>query len=388
MKKHVKPNPMKGTTGGVVDKTMPIHQSNVAIFNPATGKADRVGIKLLADPKTSKTTQGPRLQVAAAKRSRPERLRMAEATSKLLAGGSAAPRPKPSARLQAIYREKIVPDLMKKFGYKSVMQVPRITKITLNMGVSEAVADKKVMDNAVGDLTKIAGQKPVVTKSKKAIAGFKIRDGVPIGCMVTLRGVRMYEFLDRFVTIALPRVRDFRGISGRSFDGRGNYNIGVKEQIIFPEIDYDKIDALRGLNISITTTAKNDDECKALLPRSASRSRTEVTPVAKLSLIQREAKREQLVAKFAKKYAELKAIANDAKKSDEERYAARLELQKLPRNAYPTRLRNRCALTGPPARHVPQVRPGAQQDPRAGVQGRHPRCRQGQLVSGATGEIQ
>ena len=170
-----------------------------------------------------------------------------------------------NARLQQVYREKIVPDLLKKFEYKSVMEVPRLTKITLNMGVSEAVSDKKVMDNAVGDLTKIAGQKPVVTKSKKAIAGFKIREGVPIGTMVTLRGVRMYEFLDRFVTVALPRVRDFRGISGRSFDGRGNYNIGVKEQIIFPEIEYDKVDALRGLNISITTTAKTDDECKALL---------------------------------------------------------------------------------------------------------------------------
>ncbi|OWQ90504.1 50S ribosomal protein L5 [Roseateles aquatilis] len=168
-------------------------------------------------------------------------------------------------RLQAFYREKVVPGLTEKFGYKSVMEVPRITKITLNMGVSEAVADKKVMDHAVGDLTKIAGQKPVVTKSKKAIAGFKIRDGVPIGCMVTLRGATMYEFLDRFVTVALPRVRDFRGISGRSFDGRGNYNIGVKEQIIFPEIEYDKVDALRGLNISITTTAKTDDEAKALL---------------------------------------------------------------------------------------------------------------------------
>jgi large subunit ribosomal protein L5 len=169
------------------------------------------------------------------------------------------------ARLQAHYREKIVPGLVEKFGYKSVMEVPRITKITLNMGVSEAVADKKVMDHAVSDLIKIAGQKPVVTKSKKAIAGFKIRDNVPIGAMVTLRGVQMYEFLDRFVTIALPRVRDFRGISGRSFDGRGNYNIGVKEQIIFPEIEYDKVDALRGLNISITTTAKTDDEAKALL---------------------------------------------------------------------------------------------------------------------------
>jgi large subunit ribosomal protein L5 len=169
------------------------------------------------------------------------------------------------ARLQGIYREKIVPDLMAKFGFTSVMQVPRLEKITLNMGVSEAVSDKKVMDSAVSDLTKIAGQKPVVTKSRKAIAAFKIRENVPIGCMVTLRGVRMYEFLDRFVTVALPRVRDFRGISGRSFDGRGNYNIGVKEQIIFPEIEYDKIDAIRGLNISITTSAKNDDECKALL---------------------------------------------------------------------------------------------------------------------------
>ena len=169
------------------------------------------------------------------------------------------------ARLQQHYREKVAPELMKKFGYKSPMEVPRITKITLNMGVSEAVADKKVMDNAVADLTKIAGQKPVVTKAKKAIAGFKIREQQPIGTMVTLRGTRMYEFLDRFVTVALPRVRDFRGISGRSFDGRGNYNVGVKEQIIFPEIEYDKVDALRGLNISITTTAKNDEEAKALL---------------------------------------------------------------------------------------------------------------------------
>ncbi len=169
------------------------------------------------------------------------------------------------ARLQTFYRETVVPSLVEKFGYKSAMQAPRITKITLNMGVSEAVADKKVMDHAVGDLTKIAGQKPVVTKSRKAIAGFKIREQVPIGAMVTLRGAQMYEFLDRFVTIALPRVRDFRGISGRAFDGRGNYNIGVKEQIIFPEIEYDKVDALRGLNISITTTAKSDDEAKALL---------------------------------------------------------------------------------------------------------------------------
>jgi large subunit ribosomal protein L5 len=168
-------------------------------------------------------------------------------------------------RLQAHYKEKIVPELVKKFGYKSVMEVPRITKITLNMGVAEAAADKKVMEAAAGDLTKIAGQKPVVTKSRKAIAGFKIRAGMPIGCMVTLRGQRMFEFLDRFITVALPRVRDFRGVSGRAFDGRGNYNIGMKEQIIFPEIEYDKVDALRGLNISITTTAKTDEEAKALL---------------------------------------------------------------------------------------------------------------------------
>jgi large subunit ribosomal protein L5 len=169
------------------------------------------------------------------------------------------------ARFQAQYREKVVPDLMKQFGYKTVMQVPRITKITLNMGVGEAVNDKKNIDMAVGDLIKIAGQKPVVTKARKAIANFKIRENLAIGTMVTLRGERMYEFLDRLVTVAFPRVRDFRGVSGRAFDGRGNYNIGLKEQIIFPEIEYDKIDKLRGMNISITTTAKTDDEAKALL---------------------------------------------------------------------------------------------------------------------------
>ena len=168
-------------------------------------------------------------------------------------------------RLQEFYREKVVADLQKQFEYKSIMEVPRITKITLNMGVSEAVADKKVIENAVSDMTKIAGQKPVVTKTRKAIAGFKIREDYPIGCMVTLRGQRMYEFLDRLVAVALPRVRDFRGVSGRAFDGRGNYNMGVKEQIIFPEIEYDKIDMLRGMNISVTTTAKTDEEARALL---------------------------------------------------------------------------------------------------------------------------
>jgi large subunit ribosomal protein L5 len=173
--------------------------------------------------------------------------------------------PAPPARLATYYREKVVPDLMQKFGYKTVMQVPRIRKITLNMGVGETVVDKKVLDNAVADMSKIAGQKPVVTKSRKSIANFKIRANFPVGCMVTLRGARMYEFLDRLVNIAIPRIRDFRGVSNRAFDGRGNYSLGVKEQIIFPEIEYDKIDALRGMDIAINTTAKTDDEARALL---------------------------------------------------------------------------------------------------------------------------
>lgn len=169
------------------------------------------------------------------------------------------------ARFQEYYKETVVPELMKKFGYKSVMEVPRLTKITVNMGVGEAVADKKVMDNAVEDMQKLSGQKPVVTLARKSVAGFKIRDGYPVGCKVTLRGARMYEFLDRLVTIALPRVRDFRGVSAKAFDGRGNYTLGVKEQIIFPEIEYDKIDALRGMDICMTTTSKTDEEARALL---------------------------------------------------------------------------------------------------------------------------
>ena len=173
--------------------------------------------------------------------------------------------PAPPARLAQYYREKVVPDLTQKFGYKSVMQVPRLKKITLNMGVGETTADKKVLDNAVADMTRIAGQKPVVTKARKSIANFKVRANFPVGCMVTLRGARMYEFLDRLVNIAIPRIRDFRGVSNRAFDGRGNYSLGVKEQIIFPEIDYDKIDALRGMDIAIITTAKSDDEARALL---------------------------------------------------------------------------------------------------------------------------
>ena len=174
-------------------------------------------------------------------------------------------RPAPVPRLQIHYREAVVKQMMEQFAYKTSMQVPRIEKIVLNMGVGEAVADKKIMDNAVADMVKIAGQKPLVTAARKSIAVFKVRAGYPVGCKVTLRGRRMYEFLDRLVNIAMPRIRDFRGISGRAFDGRGNYNMGVKEQIIFPEIEYDKIDAVRGMNITITTTAKSDNEAKALL---------------------------------------------------------------------------------------------------------------------------
>ena len=192
------------------------------------------------------------------------------------AQGKGAPAPKPAKdeapavpppppRLRTYYRETVVPDLMKKFGYKTVMQVPRVKKITLNMGVGETTTDKKILDNAVADMARIAGQKPVVTNARKSIANFKVRAGFPVGCMVTLRGARMYEFLDRLVNIAIPRIRDFRGVSGRAFDGRGNYSLGIKEQIIFPEIEYDKIDALRGMNVAIITTAKTDDEARALL---------------------------------------------------------------------------------------------------------------------------
>ena len=197
-----------------------------------------------------------------AKAAKPDK---AEKAAKAAEIAHAADQPHQPARLRDVYRKEIVPALTKQFGYKTRMQVPRISKVVLNMGVGEATADRKILDNAVADMTKISGQKPVVTKARKAIAGFKIREGYPIGCMVTLRQERMYEFLDRLVTVALPRVRDFRGISGRGFDGRGNYNMGVKEQIIFPEIEYDKIDTIRGMNITITTTAKTDAEAKALL---------------------------------------------------------------------------------------------------------------------------
>ena len=170
-----------------------------------------------------------------------------------------------TTRLEKFYKEEVVPSLTEKFGYKNPMEVPRVTKITLNMGVGEAATNKKILENAVADMTKISGQKPIVTKSRVSVASFKIRDGWPIGCKVTLRRAKMFEFLDRLVNVSLPRVRDFRGVSGKSFDGRGNFNMGVKEQIIFPEIDFDQVDAIRGMDIAITTTAKTDAEAKALL---------------------------------------------------------------------------------------------------------------------------
>ena len=217
------------------------------------GGKDARGSKDGQQPKQAKQPRQPKQGAPEAKQQAPE---------------TRDERPAPPAgpaRLQVFYREQVAKDLQQQFSYKSPMEVPRIDKIVLNMGVGEAVADKKIMDNAVADLGKITGQKPLITKARKSVAQFKIRQGYPVGCKVTLRGARMYEFLDRLVSVAMPRIRDFRGISGRAFDGRGNYNMGVKEQIIFPEIEYDKIDAIRGMNITISTTAKSDTEAKALL---------------------------------------------------------------------------------------------------------------------------
>jgi len=213
------------------------------------------------DPKDAKPKQEARPKPEAQPQKAPKKEKAAAAAP--VATGKEEKGPTP--RLAIHYKEKVVPDLMQKHGYKTVMQVPRLRKITINMGVGETTSDKKVLDNAVADMTRIAGQKPVVTLARRSIANFKVRAGFPVGCMVTLRGARMYEFFDRLVNIAMPRIRDFRGMSNRAFDGRGNYNLGFKEQIIFPEIEYDKIDALRGMNIAITTTAKTDDEARSLL---------------------------------------------------------------------------------------------------------------------------
>jgi large subunit ribosomal protein L5 len=217
------------------------------------------------DPKEQKPRQQDAEKGAAAKQAQPKQARKDAPKAAPVEKADAPKIPAPPARLATYYREKVVPELTQKFGYKTVMQVPRIKKITLNMGVGETTTDKKVLDNAVADMSRIAGQKPVVTKTRKSIANFKVRANFPVGCMVTLRGARMYEFLDRLVNIAIPRIRDFRGVSNRAFDGRGNYSLGIKEQIIFPEIEYDKIDALRGMDIAINTSAKTDDEARALL---------------------------------------------------------------------------------------------------------------------------
>ena len=225
----------------------------------------------MADEKKAEDTK-PRPDKSAAEQGKPKEGKAKEGKPKEGKGEaraeakSAAPeKPAPPARLKVIYKNEIAPALTKQFGYKSPMQVPRLSKIVLNMGVGEATGDKKILDNAVGDMTKISGQKPVITKARKAIAGFKIRQGYPIGCVVTLRHERMYEFLDRLVTIALPRVKDFRGLNSKSFDGRGNFALGLKEQLVFPEINYDQVDAVRGMDIVIVTTAKTDAEAKALL---------------------------------------------------------------------------------------------------------------------------
>jgi large subunit ribosomal protein L5 len=235
------------------------------------GKENKGGKEAGKDKGQQKEARAPKeaRQPAAPKESRENRQREAreakEAAEPKEPKERKPERPAPVPRLRVHYRDVVVKQLMEQFGYKTAMQVPRIEKIVLNMGVGEAVADKKIMDNAVADMTKIAGQKPLVTKARKSIANYKVRAGYPVGCKVTLRGARMYEFLDRLVSVAMPRIRDFRGMSSRAFDGRGNYNMGVKEQIIFPEIEYDKIDAVRGMNITITTNAKSDNEAKALL---------------------------------------------------------------------------------------------------------------------------
>ena len=240
IKRHTKPNPQAGQAGGMVEREAPIHISNVMLFNPATGKGERVGFKVLEDGR---------------------KLRVFRSSGEALDGPEECSHDPSGKVLQG--RRRAEADGAVRL--RQPMQVPRMTKITLNMGVGEAAGNKKILENAVADMAKITGQKPIVTKSRVSVASFKIRDGWPIGCKVTLRRAKMYEFLDRLVNISLPRVRDFRGVSGRSFDGRGNYNMGVKEQIIFPEIDFDQVDAMRGMDIAITTTAKTDAEAKALL---------------------------------------------------------------------------------------------------------------------------
>ena len=241
VKRHTRPNPQAGIAGGIVEKEAPLQISNVALYNPMTRKPDRVGIRVLEDGR---------------------KVRFFKSNGEVVDVKSGSFE---MTRLEQHYRDVVTKKLIEQFSYGSAMQVPRITKVTLNMGLGEAVGDKKIIDHALGDMKAIAGQQPVVCLARKSIAGFKIREEWPIGCKVTLRRSRMYEFLDRLINIAIPRIRDFRGLNGRAFDGRGNYSMGIKEQIIFPEVDYDKIDVLRGMDICITTTARTDEEGRALL---------------------------------------------------------------------------------------------------------------------------
>ena len=251
--------------------------------------------------------------------------------------------------LKKTYLEKAVPNLKESLGFKSNMAVPKITKVTLNMGLGpDAVNDRKVIDTAIEDLRLISGQQPVKTLVRKSVASFKIRDGYPIGCKVTLRGERMYDFLDRLLNIAIPRERDFRGLSVKSFDGQGNYTMGIKEHIIFPEIDYDKVQKIRGMDISITTSARNDEEGLSLLKELNFPFVSWGKKMAKKSMIAREIKRQKTVERFAAKRAELKKIISDSQSSDEDKFAAREKLQKLPRDANPIRLQRRCQITGRP----------------------------------------
>ena len=252
------------------------------------------------------------------------------------------------ANLRDRYNNELKASLQEKLGMKNIMAVPRLTKVVINMGVGEAANDKKHLESAVQNMTAIAGQKPVVTKARQSVASFKIREGWPIGCKVTLRGNKMYEFMERLIDIAIPRERDFRGLNPKSFDGQGNYNFGIKEQIIFPEIKFDNVDTIRGMDICINTSATNKEDAKALLEVLEFPFKKQVLQMATKSMIAREVKRIKTVAKFAEKRASLKAIMNDSNLSSEERYEASIKLQKLPRNSSPSRVVRRCQITGRP----------------------------------------
>ena len=252
------------------------------------------------------------------------------------------------SNLRERYNNELKAVLQEKLGIKNIMAVPKLTKVVINMGVGEAANDKKYLESAVQNMTAIAGQKPVVTKARKSVASFKIREGWPLGCKVTLRGDKMYDFMERLIDIAIPRERDFRGLNPKSFDGQGNYNFGIKEQIIFPEIKFDNVDTIRGMDVCINTSATNKEDAKALLEVLEFPFKRWVINMAKKSMIAREHKRIKMVAKYAEKRAALKTIMNDENASSEERYEASIKFQKLPRNSSPSRVVRRCQVTGRP----------------------------------------